>query len=131
MNGTTSPSEFVIFRPMRCPLTKSGSMHRRAKRPACHYLAVLALLASCLLAPSPLQAASTYNWNSNNTSTNWNTGSNWSGSIVPGNSDVAKFSSSAYSAQPSLALSSSVGGVWSTGAGAVTIGGSAADLDRH
>jgi autotransporter-associated beta strand protein len=50
---------------------------------------------------------------------------NWGGTL-PGSADVALFSAASYVSQPSLTTTASVGGIWDTGSGAVTIGGTSA-----
>jgi len=84
---------------------------------------VLGTIVACALvlafAGRSAQAA-TYTWA--NQGTNWNVASNWTATL-PGSGDVGLFNLSAYTSQPSLTAttSTSIGGVWDTGSGAVTI----------
>ena len=59
---------------------------------------------------------------SGTTGPNWNVGSNWDGT-VPGIADIGGFSAAAYTSQPALTTTASIGGIWDTGSSAVTIGG--------
>jgi autotransporter-associated beta strand protein len=69
--------------------------------------------------------AATLNWSANATGPAWSVASNWGG-VVPGSADVAQFASASYNSQPSLTSTAAVGGIWDTGAGNVTIGGTSA-----
>jgi fibronectin-binding autotransporter adhesin len=71
-------------------------------------------------------SAATYTWA--NTGATWNTAANWGGT-VPGSSDVGLFNLGSYSFQPTLSAITSVGGLWDTGTGAVTVSGSALTLN--
>ena len=77
-------------------------------------------LANALFATSA--SAAVFTWSSTTTGTNWNVAANWGGT-VPGSTDIGLFSSASYTSQPSLVSAASIGGVWDTGSGAVTIGG--------
>ena len=70
--------------------------------------------------------AATYNWAS--VGTTWNTPGNWGGT-VPGASDVGQFGLGSYTSQPTLTATSSIGGLWNTGGGAVTVSGSTLTLN--
>ncbi len=65
--------------------------------------------------------AATYTWA--NTGTDWGNGANWGGT-PPGGSDVGQFTLPSYNFQPNVAELDTIGGVWNTGAGAVTVTGS-------
>ncbi len=78
---------------------------------------VVSTLALCVANPA---AAATQTWS--NLGTDWGTASNWFGAL-PGPTDAALFNLGAYSAQPNVGETSSVGGLWSTGSGPLTIGG--------
>ena len=80
----------------------------------CGFAAVMGVF----FAGSSVQAA-TYTWS--NLGTDWNTVGNWGGT-VPTPTDVGQFNSASYGFQPSIAAPSSIGGIWVTGAGAVTAG---------
>jgi len=45
------------------------------------------------------------------------------GGTVPGSGDLGLFSAASYNSQPYVDAASSLGGIWNTGAGAVTIDG--------
>ncbi len=72
------------------------------------------------------KAASTYTWA--NVGATWGTAANWGGT-VPGAADVGQFNLGSYSFQPTLAAAAPIGGLWDTGAGAVTISGSALTIN--
>ena len=102
------------------------NLARRSWLPAVHLAAVAAVLfVSVFLCPAMVQAT-TYTWNL--AGTDWATAGDWTNLAVPdssGSSDVAWFNSGNYSsAQPNLAQTNSIGGLWSTGAGALNLGGS-------
>ncbi len=59
------------------------------------------------------------------TGTNWSDASNWGGA-VPGSSDIGLFSAASYTSQPSLVSPAAVAGIWDTGSGTITVGGSSA-----
>ena len=61
-------------------------------------------------AASPLAHAASISWSSTAGSTDWATGSNWVGGIVPSAADVAVFNQGSYASQPN-AGTSSVGGI--------------------
>jgi autotransporter-associated beta strand protein len=87
------------------------------------FLCTLAAL-SLLATPS---IAATLTWS--NSGTTWSTASNWGGT-APGSSDIGLFNlNAAYTYQPSLTSAAAVGGVWDTGSGPVTIGGSPLTLN--
>ncbi len=67
--------------------------------------------------------SATLTWSSTATQASWNVASNWGGA-VPGSADIGLFSSASYASQPSLASTAAVAGIWDTGSGAITIGGS-------
>ena len=69
--------------------------------------------------------SATFTWSSAATATDWNTASNWGGTL-PGSADIGVFSAAAYNSQPSLTSTAAVGGIWDIGAGNVTIGGTSA-----
>ena len=69
--------------------------------------------------------SATFTWSSTATGTDWNVASNWGGTL-PGSADIGLFSAASYSSQPSLTSAASIGGIWGTGSGAVTIGGTSA-----
>jgi fibronectin-binding autotransporter adhesin len=69
--------------------------------------------------------SATLTWNKTATGTNWSTASNWGGTL-PGSGDIGLFSAISYTSQPSLSSTAAIGGIWDTGAGVVTIGGSSA-----
>jgi autotransporter-associated beta strand protein len=85
---------------------------------------MLALLAVLCPTASTLRAA-TFSWSANANGPVWSTASNWGGT-EPGTTDIAQFASDSYNSQPSLTSTAAVGGVWDTGAGNVTIGGTSA-----
>ena len=63
-----------------------------------------------------------------NSGTAWNTASNWGGT-APGSFDTGLFSlSGSYTYQPNLTATATVGGLWDTGSGTLTIGGSTLTL---
>jgi fibronectin-binding autotransporter adhesin len=66
--------------------------------------------------------SATFTWSSTAVGTSWNAASNWGGT-VPGSQDTGQYSAASYTSQPSLASSAAIGGIWDTGGGAVTIGG--------
>ncbi|MGO9108091.1 MAG: beta strand repeat-containing protein [Thermoguttaceae bacterium] len=66
--------------------------------------------------------SATLTWSSTAADTNWNDPSNWGGT-VPGAADVGQFAAASYTSQPSLSTTAAIGGIWDTGSGAVTIGG--------
>ena len=70
--------------------------------------------------------ADTYTWA--NVGTDWNTPGDWANNAVPGSADVAFFNLGAYTSQPNLSAASSASGIWDTGGGSVTIGGSGLTL---
>ena len=85
---------------------------------ACGFAAVLGILCG----GSSAQAFA-YTWTDSGTA-DWNTGSNWSGSVVPSSANVAEFINSAsYANSPSIGSASQVGGLWDTGSAALAIGG--------
>ena len=67
----------------------------------------------------------TITWNSIAPGPDWNMASNWGGTI-PGSTDIGLFSAASYNSQPSLSSTAALGGIWDTGGGAVTIGGTSA-----
>jgi autotransporter-associated beta strand protein len=77
-------------------------------------------LASILVSPLMVHA-DTFTWN--NVGTDWGTASNWI-SGIPGPADVAQFNSATYNFQPNVGELNTVGGVWATGAGSLSVGGS-------
>lgn len=97
------------------------------KTPArCVSLAFLATAAAFGLAASPLRAA-VFTWNPSATGPTWSAASNWGGT-APGAGDVGQFTAGLYASQPSLTSTATVGGLWETGSGAITISGSALTL---
>ncbi len=66
--------------------------------------------------------SATLTWSSTATGTSWNVASNWGGA-VPGSADVGLFSAASYTSQPSLSSTAGIGGIWDTGSGPITIGG--------
>jgi autotransporter-associated beta strand protein len=70
--------------------------------------------------------AAVYTWA--DAGSTWGDGSDWGG-VAPGSSDVGQFSFNSYNNQPNVTVATSVGGIWGTGAGAVTIGGSPLTLN--
>jgi hypothetical protein len=86
-------------------------------------------MSAALFAPASSQAA-TYSWNASAAVSTWQVSSNWGGT-VPGSGDVAAFPAASYSATastPTLSSPANLGGIWDTGAGAVTVAGSAITL---
>ncbi len=81
----------------------------------------LAFLAGTLGTISRAWSA-TYTWDSTAAATSWNAASNWGG-MVPGGADVGLFSAGSYTSQPSLTTTAAIGGIWDTGSGGITIGG--------
>jgi autotransporter-associated beta strand protein len=74
----------------------------------------------------PTARATTYTWN--NAGTDWNTAANWTTAVVPGNADVSRFNSATYGNLPSLSAASSASGLWMSGAGSLSVGGSGLTL---
>jgi fibronectin-binding autotransporter adhesin len=107
--------------PARLPNTGAGSLRR-----VVIVLAALAFLDAFGLRDSPLGAA-TFTWNAGASGPTWSTASNWGGT-VPGAADIGAFAGASYVSQPSLSTSAIIGGLWDTGAAAVTISGSALTL---
>ena len=89
----------------------------------------LLLVAAAWLSSARPASAATYTWG--NSDTNWNVASNWiNNSGLPGSSDVGLFNlNGTYSYQPNLTTAATVGGVWETGSGALTISGSVLTLN--
>ena len=72
-------------------------------------------------------SAATLTWS--NLGTDWGTASNW-GSTAPGSADIALFNyGPTYAYQPNLSSGTAVGGLWDTGSGTLTIGGSALTIN--
>ena len=72
--------------------------------------------------------ADTFTWS--NTGTDWLTGTNWANLAVPGAGDAALFNSGSYTGtQPNLSAATSVGGIWDTGAGSLTVTGNTLTLN--
>ena len=68
--------------------------------------------------------AATYTWSNPSGLPYWNITGNWGG--TPGGSDVGLFNSNSSYAHPAtLTVSATIGGVWDTGSGALTIGSTA------
>ena len=86
----------------------------------------VATLAALCLAASPVRAA-TYTWTTSS-GTAWSSSSNWSGSAVPGYTDVAQFAGTGYSGTLMLTLSSSLGGLWDSGSVPLTISSTGAGV---
>ncbi len=80
---------------------------------------VLAWAISC--GSSPVWAG-TYTWIGSPTGIDWNDPANWGGTL-PGSADIGLFPAGSYISQPSIISPASVGGIWDTGAGSVSIGG--------
>ena len=98
-----------------------GAVHRYRLAIACLVL-VLTISSGDSIAWS-----ATYTWSSTATGTSWNVASNWGGT-VPQSGDIGLFSAGSYTSQPSLSSPASVGGIWDTGSGAITIGGTTLTL---
>ena len=86
-----------------------------------YLLRTIAVLGLALLWSGPVRAA-TDTWNPGS-SGSWGTAGNWS-IAVPGSGDIALFSSASYTYQPSLTSTASLGGIWDTGSGSLSISGS-------
>ena len=83
---------------------------------------IFAALFGVVLGGSSAQAQSTYVWNDSGTA--WATASDWSPSGPPGSLDVAEFINAvSYANTPNFGAGATVGGVWVTGAAALTITG--------
>ena len=100
---------------------------RRALALVAASFAFVLLVPTMVLFPS-LAGANTYTWA--NVGSNWGTAANWGGTL-PGGSDVGQFTLAGYTAQPNLGTPNTIGGVWNTGNGPVTVTGGAADDQRH
>ena len=73
-----------------------------------------------------LVPAATYAWS--NSGTTWSSSASWGGT-VPDSAGVGLFNANAtYGSQPMLTATAAVGGLWSTGSGAIAISGSALTL---
>jgi autotransporter-associated beta strand protein len=64
-------------------------------------------------------------WTGGGSDNTWSDAANWGGAL-PGSADTGLFSAASYARQPSLSSAASLGGIWDTGAGAITIGGTSA-----
>jgi fibronectin-binding autotransporter adhesin len=88
--------------------------------------AVVALGLTLGLATRPA-SANTYTWA--NLGTTWSAASNWGGT-APGGTDVGQFTTGpSYAFQPALTSTGSIGGIWDTGSGPVTVSGSTLTLN--
>jgi autotransporter-associated beta strand protein len=66
---------------------------------------------------------SLFDWDGTTTDTNWNNAANWFNAGIPTNSaHTAAFTNATYAAQPSLTNNISLGRLWQSGSGAVTVG---------
>jgi autotransporter-associated beta strand protein len=77
------------------------------------------------LGASAARAAAVYSWA--DAGATWGDASNWGGT-EPGSVDIGAFGSASYIFQPNLSAAAAVGGIWDTGAGGLTIGGSTLTL---
>ena len=69
--------------------------------------------------------SATLTWSSTAAGTSWNDASNWGGTL-PGSVDIGLFAAASYASQPALTSPAAAGGIWDTGGGAITIGGTSA-----
>ena len=104
-------------------LHSGGLIERRASR-IVRVVAALTVAAVLSSASAASAAATVFTWG--NVGSDWGAGGNWTPVGPPtGGTAVAQFTSASYSFQPTLvSASQTVGGIWDTGAGAVTIGAS-------
>ncbi len=93
-------------------------------RRACLAMAGLAFVWMIFCSDSRAWSA-TLTWSSTAAGTSWSDASNWGGTL-PGSADIGFFSAASYTSQPALTSTASVGGIWDTGSGSITIGGSSA-----
>ena len=85
------------------------------------------LAALCLAVVASPARAATYTWG--NTGVTWSSSSNWFGA-TPGSADIALFNlNGTYTSQPAITAATSVGALWDTGSGALTVSGSALTLN--
>ncbi len=96
----------------------------RVVRRACLAVAGLVLVWAISSGNSNAWSA-TLTWSSTAAGTSWNDASNWGGT-VPGSVDIGLFAAASYASQPALTSTAATGGIWDTGSGAVTIGGTSA-----
>lgn len=90
-------------------------------------LGALVALGFAMALVAQAATAATYNWA--NVGTTWSTPANWGGT-VPTGTDVGQFASLSYTGtQPTLTATAAIGGLWSTGAGSLTISGSALTIN--
>ena len=98
-----------------------------AKTPCCiRRCALFGLTIVFAFATSPTWAQNVYTWA--NVGSDWGTAANWGGT-VPAGADTGLFNADTYPFEPNLAGHFTVGGVWSTGSGNVTVTGSALTLN--
>ena len=90
------------------------------------FASLFGVVSGAILAFATTAQAATLTWS--NSGTAWNAASNW-GTATPGAYDTALFNlNAAYTNQPTLTATASVGGLWDTGSGAITVSGSALTL---
>ena len=105
------------------PLSSKGSSHAIESRSLCvAQRCGLAAAIGILFAGSTAQAQTTI-WNNNGP--DWNTAANWNNGIPNNSSYIAQFNSGSYTYSPSVSSPTTVGAIWVTGGGAVSISGAA------
>ncbi len=102
-------------------ILSGGKMVRTISRRCMCRCDAIALVVALAFVASPIRAQHVYTWG--NVGSNWGTAANWGGT-VPTATDTGLFKAGSYQFEPNLAAPFSIGGVWSTGAGIVTINGS-------